>query len=46
MMKGVLGLVKSEILYSEDVNSSVDLEENMVVIDYSNDGNIWPTHSC
>ena len=45
MMKGTLGLVKTEILYPEDVSSSLNLEESMVVIYYSNDGNIWPTHS-
>jgi hypothetical protein len=48
MMKGTLDLVKAEILYPEGVSSSLNLEESMVVIYYSNDGNIWPTpsHEC
>ena len=45
MKKGTLGLVKGEILYPEDVSFSLELEESMVVIYYSNDGNIWPTFS-
>ena len=45
MKKGALGLVKGEILYPEDVSFSLELEESMVVIYYSNHGNIWPTFS-
>ena len=45
MMKGTLGLVKADILNPEVASSSLELEESMVFIYYSNDGNIWPTHS-
>jgi hypothetical protein len=38
-------LGKAEILNPEDVSSSLNLGESMIVIYYSNDGNIWPTHS-